>query len=337
MLRRHRGRVHDRCIAEFSATTRGVVALRDAPAVGMTAEGLRAHLRRRGWDSPYPSIWVAPGVPATFEQAALVALLAAGPTRVALARHAAAYAWRMTAAMPTSLDVIASVARSAPAVGQLRLPVAQGTRQVALPVRVVRSRTLRTGHVVSLGAVTVTTPARTIIDLAAVMPLDDVRILVIDARQRRLLTLRELEELHLALSTYQGRPKVTRILRDLHEETCDSALEWDFRVDARRRGFRPFPKPFPFRCPDGVTIEVDVAFPQEWVAVECHGLGGHSNRADLVTQNLRQNMAVAGGWRPFVVDWTRLKKAPDRLFSELAVLLRTPHPHAAPAPIARRR
>jgi hypothetical protein len=330
----HGGVMDERRIAEFAMQAYGVVALADAPALNVSSEALRSYLRRRRWDFPYPGIAVRPGTEPSFEQAAMIALKAARQRRVALARLSAAYVAGIVSEHPNTIDLIVPMNRNRPAVAELDLRVTERARTRTVAVRFVRSRTLMTSHVTTIRNLQVTTPARTLIDLAAISSVSRLRDLVIDARQRRLVTLGELSAVHASIACYPGRAKISRILADLDEDDCDSTLEWDFRKAARRRRFAPFSEPFPFTCRDGVTIEIDVAFPDEWVAVECHGLGAHSQRSDLVRQNLRQNMAVASGWRPFVVDWTRLHQNPDELFAELAALLASPHPHAGPAQAA---
>jgi hypothetical protein len=43
--------------------------------------------------------------------------------------------------------------------------------------------------------------------------------------------------------------------------------------------------------------------------------------ASLTEHHRRQNHAVTDGWRPFLIDWTRLTRDADALFDELAQLL----------------
>lgn len=69
------------------------------------------------------------------------------------------------------------------------------------------------------------------------------------------------------------------------------------------------------------VAEIDVAFPAHWVAGECDGLSSRAERESLATHHLRQNQVVRAGWRPFLIDWTRLKFDADHLFDELAELL----------------
>jgi hypothetical protein len=304
---------------ELSKQQLGVLGMEDAGRLGMSRKALRDFARRHGWERPCPGVIIVPGSPESFEQRCKIATVAAG-RRALVSREAAAYLHGMTRDEPDNIELVVPADR--------RLALS------GLDVAVWRSSTLLQSDVAQHLSIPLTCPARTVIDLAAVLSLDQLRGVVIDGRQRRIVTLEQIGRRHQRIASYPGRANVTRVLRDLDEETCDSMLEWDFRTEARRRGFRPFPRPFPFRCSDGVVIEIDVAFPREWVACECDGFGSHSERTSLTRHHKRQNRAVADGWRPFLVDWTRLKRDPDGLFADLAALLAGADPDRPPAPLA---
>lgn len=316
----------DRRLHALARQRGNVLSLSDARFLGMSRDALSAHARRHHWLRPAPGVVVLPGTEMDFLRAVLVVLRFTGESRVVVGQHASAYLCGIVTRPPATIDVLVPMDRYAPRVEALRLPVTESGRTMAVTAAVRRTRTLRRGHCTRVGAVPVTTPARTLLDLAAHTDVDHLRSLVIDARQRRIVTLAQLQAVHDRSPCYSGRPKVRRVLMDLDAESCDSRLEWNFRRDARRRGFTPYPHPFPYCCSDGVVIEVDVAFPGRWVAVECDGLSSRADRAQLATHHLRQNRAVADGWRPFLVDWTRLRSDPDRLFAELAALLASPSP-----------
>jgi len=194
---------------------------------------------------------------------------------------------------------------------ELVVPYGRGVPQLD-GVLVHRSRNLARRDRRLCDGIPSTSPERTVLDLAAELALADLRALVIDGRQRRLLHLDAVAARHRALPRYAGRARVARVLHDLNDETCDSQLEWSWRRVLRAHGLRPFPRPFPFRCSDGVTIELDVAFPQQWVYSECDGFGSHSQRADLVKHHRRQNASVVDGWRPLLVDLDQVEPRPGQ-------------------------
>ncbi len=296
----------------------GVLRLTDAPRFGLSPGAMSKYAARHGWRRPYDGVVVLPGAPDTYEQRAASAVSGLGH-RVVAARQTAAYLWGMVREPPPAVHLVLSEGRHASARPGLDIT---------------HSGTLRRRDVSTVRAIPVTSPGRTVVDLARALSVDALRNLVIDARQRRLVTLEEITEAASVFDRVPGGAKLRRVLADLDEEDCDSVLEWRFRELLRAEGLRPYPRPFPFRCDDGVVIEIDVAFPQHWVACECDGLSSRAERRALTTHHRRQNAAVASGWAPFLVDWTRLTSDPRGLVADLRALLTASDLSRAPAPPA---
>lgn len=281
------------------------MAATDGLRFGVTVQALAGQARRRHWEQPHPGVFMLPGAADTFALRTSAACLAVGG-RVLAARSTAAFLWDMADRRPRTVELVVPYGRGVPRLDG---------------VLVHRSRNLVRSDRRVRDGIPLTSPERTVLDLAGELALPDLRALVIDGRQRRLLTLEALAARHRSLPRYAGRARVARVLRDLDAETCDSRLEWDWRRLLRSRGLRPYPRPFPFTCSDGVTIELDVAFPEHWVYSECDGFGSHSERSDLARHHRRQNASVVDGWRPLLVDWTRLSRDPDGLLADLRALL----------------
>lgn len=322
----------DRRLAALARRRNNVLTLDDAVHLGLTRAALSRHAARHGWPRPSRGVYLLPGTTLDHRRALQVVLCVTGRERVVVGGLTAAYLWGMITRPPPHIRIIVPLGRHPPRVDHLRLHAVEQGTAMRLRVALRHSRTLTRGDRTVHGGIPLTTPARTIIDCAAELPLVRLRNLVIDARQRRVLRLDDLAEIHDRVTRYPGRPHVRQVLRDLTRDDCDSPLEWDFRAEARRRGFRPYPAPFPFRCSDGRVIHIDVAFPEAWVAVECDGFGAHAERASLTRDHLRQNRAVADGWRPFRVDTTRLEQDADVLFRELSALLAAPVTRAPAVP-----
>jgi hypothetical protein len=310
----------------------GVLAVRDAPLLGMTEGDLRRAARRGNLERPARGVILAPGAPATFERAVMIAVAAVGD-RVLVSRLAAAHLWGIVRTVPDVIELVVPFGRHVPDLSALAIEVRDRETVREVTVRVWRSRSLTRGDALDVAGIPLTAPARTVVDLAGATPLDALRSIVIDARQRRVLDLAALDAVHRRIVRYPGRPRVARVLADLDARTCDSRLEWDARDTMAEDGLTPHPRPFPYTCADGVTIEIDIAFPAAWVACECDGLGSRADRASLTTHHRRQNAAVADGWRPFLIDWTRLKDDPAGLIADLRALLAT-DPGRPPAPEA---
>lgn len=294
----------------------GVVAIRSAPRWGVTPAALAKYAARHRWEGPRPGVVILPGAPACFEQAVAVALAAAGGERILASGLTAAYLLGIVDRPPSVIELITP-------------RDVRGWEGV-----VIRSRcaTMLRSHATKARGLPCTTGARTLLDLAAALPLAQLRLLVIDARQRKGVTLTALAAAYANLPCAPGREKIARILAELDEEVCDSALELEFRGVCRRAEIVVHPRPFPYRCPDGIVIEIDVAVPSAWVAVECDGLSSRAERASLTKQHRRQNQAVAGGWTPMLVDWTVVTEHPERVVADLRALLAAAQPNR-PLPV----
>lgn len=179
-----------------------------------------------------------------------------------------------------------------------------------------------------------TTVARTIFDLAAVLPHEMLRNVTIDAMQRRRMTFDELHALSGDLKRPPGGVKVRRILRELADERPESALDHRTRSLLRGHGLTPHPRPFPFRCPDGVVIHLDIAIPWAWFAIECDGYGFHSGRRAFRTDRVRWSQAQRGGWRLTWVDSDRLENDPGSIIADVSEALAEADPDRPPPPEA---
>ena len=279
----------------------GVFALCDAPLFGVSHRALSMHIVRHGWDRPLPGVVLLPGAPDTYERAVMIVVAAIGG-RVLAARRTAAYLHGMVRTPPKHIAVVTPHDRQIDPIPGARLHL---------------SRTLLASDAISVRGIPCTSAERTVIDCAMEMSVDELRFLTIDARQRRILTIGDLQERYDKFVRCPDGWKLRCVLADLGEETCDSAFEFRWRKVIRKAGLpRPYPKPFPWRRPDGRVIELDVAWPVHWVTTECNGMGSHCEREDLARDHLRQN-AMNGLWQVILVDWDRLIRDPEGLVREV--------------------
>ncbi|MGH8886250.1 MAG: hypothetical protein ACRDYX_13945 [Egibacteraceae bacterium] len=268
-----------------------------------------------------PGVVLLPGAPDSYERSVMIVIAAVGGRALA-ARLTAAYLHGMVREAPKHIAVVTPHDRQIDPIPGARLHL---------------SRTLMASDATLAAGIPCTTGARTILDCAMEMTVDELRFLVIDARQRRLVTLDDAKERYSRMIRPPHGGKIRRVLLDLDEETCDSAFEWRWRKAVRQARLPPpYPRPFPWRCPDGVVIELDVAWPWAWVASECNGMGFHSAREDLAQDHLRQNAASAD-WQLILVDWDRLIRDPSGLIAEVHKRLASADPTRPPAVPADRR
>lgn len=303
---------HD--VFEEARRWNGALHITDGRSHGVSVKALDGRARRERWPRPHRGVVLAPGVVPDRLTAVSAGIKAVG---------APVFAGRRTAAwLHGVMDR---------AVGPVELVVPETRRSPRLRgVRVWRSRTLRAHHLTEVRALPATTVARTILDLAAVLPQQMLRNVTVDAMQRRRMTFDELHALSGELRRPPGGVKVKRILRELAHERPESALELRTRSLLRNRGFAPHPRPFPFRCPDGVVIHLDIAIPSAWFAIECDGYGSHSSRKAFRTDRVRWSQAQRGGWRLTWVDRDRLDNDPGSIVAEVSEALAGADPGRPP-------
>ena len=163
-------------LVELAARQHGVVSRADAWCCGIADSLLGRRARREGWMRLFPGVWALPG-PASPLRESAGALLAVGPS-AALARQSAAWLWGLRDGAPWCPEVIAADRHH----GALRRGL------VVLP-----GRTLRDGDLRTRVGLRVTSPARTLADMAKVAPPERLTEMATRALQRGLLGEGELD------------------------------------------------------------------------------------------------------------------------------------------------
>ncbi|MGI8579548.1 MAG: type IV toxin-antitoxin system AbiEi family antitoxin domain-containing protein [Solirubrobacteraceae bacterium] len=171
----------------------------------------------------------------------------------------------------------------------------------------------------------VTTPARTLLDLAGALNRSQLERAINEAEIRRLdgkLSLHDLVDRHPGA---RGIAKLRGILDDGHggERITRSELETEFLsfLDSYR-----FPRP---RVNVGVEAgtrryEADCAYTAEKLILELDGYANHDTRRSFEEDRARDRALVLAGWRVVRITWRQLTQDPGTLATDLATLLLTP-------------
>ena len=168
-------------------------------------------------------------------------------------------------------------------------------------------RTLTRREMTKLGVIPVTTPTRTLLDLAAIVDPATLEDALDDGIRHGLVTAKALLT-RLSGTDPRGRcglpvleaPAYQRVGRPL----AGSRLETFVRRTFARAGL-PTPIPqYEIVARDGSFVgRVDFAFPEARLAIEVDGYAFHSSRKDWERDRVRQNEVVALGW--FVLRTTK--------------------------------
>lgn len=290
-------RLHD-----LARRQHGLVAARQWRLIGIAATTLIEHLKRRGWRSVGPGVWLAPGAPEPDLFAVRIAVLAVGPP-VAAARWTAA--------------ALHGIHRDVP-VTQVVVPA--GRRATALPrVQTLRTRTWSDDDLVWIRGIPVTTLSRTLCDLAAVADLEALRRLVIDGRQKRLVSLEALVEQLSRAGRIRGRRKLERIIRELGGDQVDSWFEHLVVQWLRSLGYRVETQ-YRLRTRTGV-VHLDIALVDLGIGIECKGFGSHSERKHLNVDARRGNAIKATRtWEVLELTWDEFTQRRQQFLDDLLEL-----------------
>lgn len=307
-----------RALHEIAAGRFGVVCLADAERVGLDPERLVARARREGWRRLHPGVHLLPGAPDT-----------------PMARTAAAVLWTEGYAARRSALWLHGVVDQAP--GRPQVLVVHRRRGVTgRHVDMHRSRRLPAAHLTEVEGVAVTTVGRAIHDLA-VGGEHPRRLtsLVLEGERRRRMTREDLAAVREAFGRgCPGLATVDAVLEDLGMLRSDSGWEHEVRSDLVRLGFPVHPEPFPYRCEDGVVVELDVAFPGHWVYGELDGRGYHSATGAFDSDRRKWTQLVRH-WRPVWITYQRWRYERDAVLADIRRALELADPALAPAVPAR--
>lgn len=236
-----------------------------------------------------------------------LALLAAGPG-CAASHRAAARMHRLDLPVRSPIE--------------LTVPASDLPRQRGC--RIHRTNLLEHLDVVQVRSMPVTSVARTLLDLGAVVPV----ALVEQAAQAAIIERAVgLGDLVSVLERVGGRGRRgTAALRavvrgSLPDERLESVLEHALhRLLLQLPGPSAVPQ-FELAVGPSHTVRLDFAWPDRRIAVEADGHRWHATRRDL-TRDLQRSRAIqAAGWRHHRFGWSDIRERPDATLAELRRVL----------------
>jgi hypothetical protein len=181
----------------------------------------------------------------------------------------------------------------------VEVTVPRGVRMRYAGAIVHESLDLAEGDRTTIGPIPVTTPARTLIDLGAVIHRARVEQ-AFDGAERDELVITDLVRRRHAQVRRQGRRGVgpmASVLEGRHGAPPKSVIERRFITIVERAGL---PRPrcqHPVVLPDGRSRYLDAAFPELMLAWELDGHGAHATRRQRAADHVRASEIANLGWR----------------------------------------
>lgn len=234
----------------------------------------------------------------------MAAVLAAGPGAFLSYRSAGAL-HHLRPSTRTSVDVTSrSAARSRPGIQ---------VHHDALPP----------DEVMIVGGIRDTTPPRTLLDLAVVVPPSQLERAMHEAEYRRLWDRLTLRDLVARYPRRRGARAIKAILaeQELGAAVTRSELEERFLAFVDSLGL-PRREVNARIYAGGRWYEVDCAWRDQRVAVELDGHAVHVTQAAFERDRARDRALQAAGWRVIRITWRQLHREPGAVAADLIALHR---------------
>jgi hypothetical protein len=175
----------------------------------------------------------------------------------------------------------------------------------------------------------ITTAARTLLDLAAVLQPAQLQRTIERAEALRLTDRTPLDELLTRYPNRRGTRALREILRaGVHADRTRNDFERDFLAFLEAYGL---PRPVVNGLVEG--FEVDFHWPAQRLIVEVDGRETHDTSAAFERDRERDRKLVAAGWRPTRLTWRQFNSDAPAVAEDLASALslrpsapRVPHP-----------
>jgi hypothetical protein len=283
----------------------GLITFEQLLAAGVTANVLRRLVGAGALIPVRRGVYRVSGVPVTWPQAVLAAVLAAGPGAVASHLTAAAL-WDLKPAHPGSDRI------------HLTSP-----RRVRIEGVCAHLHTLAAKDHRARNAIPVTSVERTIFDLAGVIDFKGLGQCVDDALRRDLVRLGRLRQL-VDQSAGRGRPPVhalLQVLADRIDGFDPGGSDWERDMDRLwdTLGLPAAVRQYPVSA-NGHRYVLDRAIPELKIGIEWNGFTTHGTRSGFDSDSDRRADLTSAGWH--MVDFTS-RSDPERILGAVLGVVKT--------------
>ena len=272
----------------------GIARRKDVRAAGLSRRGL-TRLLADGDLRPLPRDVVTVRVAPSTDEAVRAAVIGLRAT----ASHA-------SAALACGIEL---VQRGRP----VELTVARDRSRASWPGAVVHRADLPSDDVEERDGLRLTTPLRTVLDLARSLSLEEAVAAADSALRQGLVTVDDLQAAAQALPAARGRARVSRVV-SLIDPCSGSVLESVCRVLFVLAGLPTALTQYRVRGADGRLLgRVDFAWPEHRLVVETDGFAFHADRRSSRDDRRRTNALVLAGWRVLRFSWEDVVHEPDHV------------------------
>lgn len=290
-------------LAAVASRQHGLFTTPQAISAGMTQSFLDRRVRIGDLVAVDYGVYRSVLTPSTWHQRLLAACLA-GP---AVASHrSAAGLWSLPLDGPPRLEVTALRHR----------------RRTTDDVVWHESYLLDDHSTTEIDGVPVTKPARTVIDLAAVLDSGALQRVVDDVLRRRLASVASIGTLLERLGPLRiGAPAMRSVLANRSGPVPESDLETRFDLLIRAHGLPSGTPQYEVVAPAGRRMRIDYAYPASMVGVELLGAQFHANPERWADDVERAAVLAALGWHMLSFTDGQISRHPDMVVRALSFAL----------------
>jgi very-short-patch-repair endonuclease len=300
--RRAMARPDENAIVRLAAQQRGVVTVEQLHAAGYDNAAIKRRCRSGQMHALHRGVYLL-GLPIAPAHAAEIAALLACGTGSVVSHRSAARLWEL----PGFRDWSGPVEVTVPGRNPGRKP----------GLMLYRVHKLDRRDMQPADGIPATAPARTLLDLATVLSIDDLEVACADAYARRLVRPTDLADV---LNRNRGR-RGAKALRSLLALALGAGLT---RSEAERRMLallREAALPVPKANARVGHHEVDFLWLEQKVIVEVDGYAFHAGRQAFERDRERDAVLVARGYVVIRVTWRQLVARPHALVARIAAAL----------------
>lgn len=294
-------------IRETAARQHGLIDRLGALQLGATDHEISMQIGRGRLQVLHSGVYYLNCTQATWKTDVLAAVLAAGPAAVA-SHRCAARLWKLDAVYGQVIEVT---------VPYLESPEPDGA---------IVHRTRRRNPSTVGDGIPITTPEKTLLDIAPLVPR---RTLWKAARSAILQQVATVDSMDSAVAAYGGRgvsgtKRMREIVRLVADDESGSPAEIDLQAMVEGAPIPPPVQQLQIRRPDGTNAYPDFAWPDRLRIVEVDGFGAHGTPEQLEEDLRRQNDLMDLGWDIRRFTPARIREEPAVVEAELVRFVNRP-------------
>jgi predicted transcriptional regulator of viral defense system len=291
----------DMRVVAIAREQHGVVSVGQLAALGLDSAAITRRVGSGRLHRVHRGVY-AVGHDALTTTASFVAAVLAGGGGAVLSHHSAAVYWGFVRWDGRSPEVTVTGA-------QRRVP----------GLRVHRSRAVDRRDVMRRDGMLVTSPARTLLDLAAVVGPRELRRAARQAEAARHVNVRQLADVLVRAHGHRGAGALRRVVADGPAPTR-SELE-DIVLDLIDRAGIPRPQINAALTLDGRTVVPDFLWPEQRVILEADGAAYHAGALARAHDAERQALLEAHGYRVLRITWDQAVRHPRQTLARIRAAL----------------